>query len=117
MIQHDIFNLEHFLVEVLITLVEGFEVPTSLTGQAICFPFVGNVGGIEHEACHDRWEGLQLLHPGEKAGPHLSPLLVEGGCLCAYIMIYINKKCMCPVHAGARGSFHPLMVGVHALHL
>jgi hypothetical protein len=80
MLQHDVFDLEQSLVEVLITLAKGFEVPIAHTGQGIRCPFIGNEGGVRHEARRNRREGPQLLLQSVKeAGPHLSPCLVEGG--------------------------------------
>jgi hypothetical protein len=79
MLQRGVLNLEHFMVEVFITLVEGLKVHTALAGQSIRYAFAGNEGCIGHEARRDRWEGLQLLlQPAEEAGPYLSHDLSKG---------------------------------------
>jgi hypothetical protein len=79
MLQHGVFNLEHFLVKVFISLVEGFEVLVAFMGQGTRCPFIGDEGGVGHEARRDRREGLQcLLQPAEEAGQCLSTDLSKG---------------------------------------
>jgi hypothetical protein len=51
-----IFYLENSTIEVLVRLVEDFEMPTSLLGQGIHSPLTGNKRCVGQEAHRDGWE-------------------------------------------------------------
>jgi hypothetical protein len=93
------------MVEILGCPIKDFEMATSLMGQSICIPLVGNERGEGHETGHDGREQLQLLlQPPEEAEAHLFTGFVEGGGSRTKLTVRIHEQRVCSVEPSKGGG-------------
>jgi hypothetical protein len=103
LLQHRVLDLEDFVFEVFVRLVEDLKMPAPLAGQSIYGPLAGDEGGKGHVARRDRREHPQLLlQPFEEAEARLLAGRFEGGGPRTQFPVRVHELRMRPLDLHAR---------------